>query len=191
MKPLLKVPTEEGFQELPILVNLPVNVFHAGGMMFVPDYKNGDLVYLAPSPFSVSDSIRGQIGKTQKNSDSIESPGFGLENCSVVGGIPNHPFQLLPTLQKDGMLICDTLGNTYALFSTSGIELKSGTAQTEKAVLGETLKGILGELLDALANLTVTCTAPSTTSSIPLNAAIFNSIKAKLNTILSQKVKNN
>ncbi|EMN60808.1 hypothetical protein FH593_04435 [Leptospira interrogans] len=191
VKPLLKVPNENGFEELPILVNLPVNVFHSGGMLIVPDYKRGDIVYLAPSSHSIQNSIRGMIDKTQENSEEIESPRFGLENCSVTFGIPSHPFQLLSTVQKDGLVICDTLGNSYILISSSSIEFKSGMAATEKAVLGETLKGILTEILDALSALTVTCTAPNTPSSTPINASVFNVIKAKLNTILSQKVKNN
>ncbi|EMF82202.1 hypothetical protein LEP1GSC188_3418 [Leptospira weilii serovar Topaz str. LT2116] len=191
VKPLLKVPTEEEFQELPILVKLPVNVFHSGGVLIVPDYKRNDLVYLAPSPYPIRDSIRGQFGKTQNDLSQTEAPSFSLENCSVIGGVPNHPFQLPPTVQKDGLVICDTLGNSYILISSSAIELKSGMTGLEKTVLGETLKGILTEILDALSALTVTCTAPSTLSSTPTNASVFATIKAKLNTILSQKVKNN
>nr|WP_017854380.1 Gp138 family membrane-puncturing spike protein [Leptospira interrogans] len=191
VKPLLKVPTEDGFQELPILVKLPVNVFHSGGVLIVPDYKRNDLVYLAPSPHPIKDSIRSQFGKTQNSLDQTEAPSFSLENCSVIGGVPNHPFQLPPTVQKDGLVICDTLGNSYILISSSLIEFKSGLANTEKAVLGETLEGILTEILDALSALTVPCTAPGTNSLTPVNASVFASIKAKLSTILSQKVKNN
>ncbi|EMN93813.1 Gp138 family membrane-puncturing spike protein [Leptospira interrogans] len=191
VKPLLKVPNENGFEELPILVNLPVNVLYSGGMMIIPDYKRGDIVYLAPSSHSIQNSIRGMIDKTQENSEETESPRFGLENCSVAFGIPGHPVQLLPTVQKDGLVICDTSGNSYVLISSSSIEFKSGMAATEKAVLGETLKGILTEILDALSALTVTCTAPGTPSLEPINRTVFAAIKAKLNTILSQKVKNN
>ncbi|EJP16964.1 hypothetical protein LEP1GSC037_2107 [Leptospira interrogans str. 2006001854] len=191
VKPLLKVPNENGFEELPILVNLPVNVFHSGGMLIVPDYKRGDIVYLAPSSHSIQNSIRGMIDKTQENSEEIESPRFGLENCSVAFGIPTRPFQLPPTIQKDGLTICNSTGNSYINITASDIEFKSGAAQAEKSVLGESLTGILTEILDALTTLTVTCTAPGTPSLTPVNSAVFASIKARISSILSLNIRNN
>ncbi|WP_036068716.1 Gp138 family membrane-puncturing spike protein [Leptospira noguchii] len=191
VKPLLKVPTENGFEELPILVNLPVNVFYSGGMMIVPDYQRGDIVYLAPSPHPIQNSIRGMIDKTQESSEELESPRFGLENCSVAFGIPTRPFQLSQAVQKDGLVICNSTGNCYINITESDIELKSGTVPVEKSVLGESLKGILEEILDAITSLTVPCTAPGSPSGVPTNSAVFTSIKIRLSSILSSNMRNN
>ncbi|EMO80228.1 hypothetical protein LEP1GSC126_3347 [Leptospira kirschneri str. 200801774] len=191
VKPLLKVPTENDFQELPLLVSLPVNVFYSGGLMIVPDYQRGDIVYLAPSPYPVQNSIRGMVEKTQEDLDSLESPRFGLDACSVAFGIPTHPFQLPSTVQKSGITICDATGATYLNIKPSGIEFKSGQASSEKSVLGESLKNILSDILDAITSLTVPCSGPGATSGVPINTAVFLSLKARLSTILSQNIKNN
>jgi len=62
---------------------------------------------------------------------------------------------------------------------------------SEPMVLGNTLvNDILSDLCDALVELTVTCSTPTTPSSPPINLAKFIAIKAKLNTILSQKSNN-
>ncbi len=58
----------------------------------------------------------------------------------------------------------------------------------EKAVYGDPLKNILNDLLTALEVLTVTCTAPGTPSSPPINLAQFTLLKGRLNCILSNKV---
>ncbi|WP_249262317.1 baseplate J/gp47 family protein [Leptospira alexanderi] len=150
VKPLLQIPTEEGFRDLPLLVKLPVNVFYSGGILIIPDYRRGDIVYLAPSPHSIQNSIRGMLDKTQENEDEIAAPRFGLENCSVAFGIPTRPFKLPPTVQKPGLVICNATGNCYINITESDIELKSGMVPVEKSVLGESLKGILEEILDAI-----------------------------------------
>ncbi len=49
---------------------------------------------------------------------------------------------------------------------------------------GEDLKSILNDLIQQIQLLTVTCTAPSTPSSVPINAAAFTGLKARLNTLL-------
>lgn len=67
--------------------------------------------------------------------------------------------------------------------------LEIGTSGLEKAVLGETLKTKLEELIQAITSLTVTCGAPGTPSSPPLNASQFQQIKNTLGDILTNKVK--
>ncbi|EMO26195.1 hypothetical protein LEP1GSC170_1494 [Leptospira interrogans serovar Bataviae str. HAI135] len=191
VKPLLKVPTENDFEELPLLVNLPVNVFYSGGLMVIPDYQRGDIVYLAPSPYPIQNSIRGMIDKTQDSLDSLESPRFGLDNCSVAFGIPTHPFQLPPTVQKSGLTICDATGTSYINIQSSGIEFKSGSTKPEKSVLGDSLKSILSDILDAITSLTVSCSGPGAPSGVPLNKPVFEAIRARLSNILSQNIKIN
>lgn len=73
------------------------------------------------------------------------------------------------------------------VFNSDGKTLYIGLNANEAAILGDTLKRMLDELMDALAALTVgTGTGPST---IPINVAQFQAIKARLSEILSQTVK--
>ena len=76
-------------------------------------------------------------------------------------------------------------------YSPEGIENKSGSATTEPTILGTQLKTTLENLIDTINAITVTCSAPGSPSSIPINAAAFTLIKANLSTILSQLNKNN
>ncbi|GAB4493080.1 MAG: hypothetical protein OHK0045_21900 [Raineya sp.] len=72
------------------------------------------------------------------------------------------------------------------------IELKNIVelnGNNESAVLGDTLSQVLGELIDAISALQVICTTPGNPSGAVVNIAQFQSIKTRLNTILSQKVK--
>jgi len=66
-------------------------------------------------------------------------------------------------------------------------EILHGENATEPAVLGDTLESIIGELLTAIEAITVTTsTGPS---SIPVNVAQFETIRAKLATFKSTKNK--
>jgi len=69
------------------------------------------------------------------------------------------------------------------------VEVISGSASTEKSILGETLLSKLDELITAIQAITVpTGVGPSGT---PINSATFSAIKNDLSSILSQQVKNN
>lgn len=83
-------------------------------------------------------------------------------------------------------LSIDKDGNVF-VSNVSGKIVNVGLDASEAAVLGDTLKGLLDELFDAIATLTVgTGTGPST---IPINVAQFQAIKARLQTFLSRTVK--
>jgi hypothetical protein len=73
--------------------------------------------------------------------------------------------------------------------SDGSIVIKSGSASTEKSVLGETLKSKLEELIDAVKAITVP-TAMGT-SGTPLNSSAFDQIKNSLDDILSEFNENN
>lgn len=59
----------------------------------------------------------------------------------------------------------------------------------EPMVLGNKLVDVLGNLCDAISAITVTCSAPGSASTVPINAAAFAAIKATLNQIKSNKSK--
>jgi len=63
-----------------------------------------------------------------------------------------------------------------------------GTKANKHAAIGEEVKDILSDLLDALAQLTVTCSTPSSPSSIPINSLSFIKIKTKLQKLLSNNI---
>jgi len=56
----------------------------------------------------------------------------------------------------------------------------------EPAVLGETLKGLLESLIDQIVLIKVP--TPTGSSQVPINAAQFQQIRGRLNTVLSQTV---
>lgn len=79
----------------------------------------------------------------------------------------------------DNKFIVDALDNGEILLGNKDV--------TEPVLLGDKWKSLMDDLLDALAQLTVV--SPVGTTSVPVNVASFQAIKAQLQTILSQKVK--
>ena len=67
-----------------------------------------------------------------------------------------------------------TVGNTQYEVDNQGFAIQKG---------GENLKAIISDLITAITTLTVTCTAPTTPSSPPLNVAAFTLIKNRLNNL--------
>lgn len=59
--------------------------------------------------------------------------------------------------------------------TSSGVSIQKGT---------DDLKSLLGDLLAAVKALTVTCAAPGSPSSVPLNIATFISLETRLNNLL-------
>lgn len=99
---------------------------------------------------------------------------------------------------KDGeerITIRSPVGSEVVMTTAGGIQLSQkdgqlvevGRGADKKAVMGEDLKGLLEEILDGLSQLTVTTAVG--TSSPPVNAASFASIKSRLATMLSSSVK--
>lgn len=73
--------------------------------------------------------------------------------------------------------------------SDGDMKFKAGSTELESSVLGESLKSKLEELIDAIVTLTVpTAVGPS---GPPVNSAQFTNIKSQLESILSEKIKNN
>jgi hypothetical protein len=68
-------------------------------------------------------------------------------------------------------------------------QIKLGANGDENAVMGDTLKQTLNDLISQIESLTVVCAAPGIPSSPPVNLIAFSTIKATLDTILSNKVK--
>jgi phage baseplate assembly protein V len=64
-----------------------------------------------------------------------------------------------------------TMQTTVYKISRAGFAVKRGT---------ETLKKIISDTLDQIVALTVTCAAPGSPSTVPVNLPAFNAIKARL-----------
>jgi hypothetical protein len=64
---------------------------------------------------------------------------------------------------------------TLVTITSSGVSIQRGT---------DDLKSLLGDLLAAVKALTVTCAAPGSPSSPPLNLASFVALEARLNNLL-------
>lgn len=143
-----------------------------------------------------------------KHSMSVPNVGEYVEIYFMAGdpvracylGKCNELFQQLPTtfdgkptshvlfespLMKKGIKFDDLTGKMVIDFITAEI----GAGATEAMVLGTALKTQLEALCDGIVALTVTCAAPGSPSSPPINAATFTAIKAQLTTILSLLVK--
>lgn len=87
----------------------------------------------------------------------------------------------------DGAYVEMDKDGNVRVFNKNGKTVYIGLDANEAAVLGNTLKGLLDELTDAILALTVqTSMGPS---SVPINAAQFQAIKARWERILSQTVK--
>ena len=86
-------------------------------------------------------------------------------------------------------IFIDKTGNITVKGTT--ITFTAGATNSQPSILGNTLKTILSSMLDGIVALTVTCTAPSSPSSPPINAAVFTALKNQLSTILSPNIKNN
>lgn len=97
-------------------------------------------------------------------------------------------FIRLRHLDEETLIELDFDGNIF-ITNKSGKKVNIGDgAETanEPAALGNTLKGLIEELIDAINALTVP--TPVGPSGTPTNAAVFSSIKSRLQTILSETI---
>lgn len=69
-----------------------------------------------------------------------------------------------------------TAGQTKAVYAPGGVEISAG---------GQSLGSILQDLLTALQTLTVTCAAPGSPSSPPVNVAAFTALKTRVQALLN------
>jgi phage baseplate assembly protein gpV len=69
-----------------------------------------------------------------------------------------------------------TVGNTTFVATPSGFEISRG---------GESIKTILSDFLNGIAALTVTCAAPGSPSTPPVNLATFTALITRLNNLFT------
>ena len=84
---------------------------------------------------------------------------------------------------KKYKLTSDTLSVTCQNISLSS------ESPSDAPVLFNQLNTLLSNFLTACQNLTVICSSPGSPSSIPVNASVFASLKAQLNTLKSKYIK--
>lgn len=186
--PLLKVYGVDSFIQLPTVDDLFVNVFYSNGVMIIPDYKKGDLVYLAPNIHSISDAAKG-------NATNAKGTRHGLENMMVLGGIPKRPLTLPTGINKSGLVIAHESGTMIAQFDSNAILLKAGNVTPEKAVLGEKTKAFLLKFVNAFKD---NATAATTNAAVGAPCGLAPAIVTKLtelitdaDNLLSDSIKHN
>jgi hypothetical protein len=119
VKPYLNTVSEEGtVSPYPIIPDIPVNYLFAGGYYIRPDYQVGDFVWVTFSTFELGN----QLNKMQTDeSQSI----FSLHNACVAGAIADENFQAPSEFNSEsGLLIGEKTGNSYMVFSKTGMKMK-------------------------------------------------------------------
>lgn len=81
---------------------------------------------------------------------------------------------VLACSQVDKVLV--EVENTRVEVTSAGVKIQRG---------GDDLKSLLGDLLAAIKALTVTCAAPGSPSSVPINIASFISLESRVNALLN------
>ena len=102
---------------------------------------------------------------------------------------------LIPSV--DSWVVVASIGNSeseYVVIATSSLSkvlYLVGTTRLEMTTAGvliernnQTLRAALDALVDAIKLITVTCAAPGAPSTIPINAAAFDAVKAQIAQIL-------
>lgn len=98
-----------------------------------------------------------------------------IESNVLIGSIGNSDIDYFIVSHSEVSSVKIKIDNTLYEVDNQGFLIKKG---------GEDLKKILSDLIQQIQLLTVTCTAPSTPSSVPLNAGAFTLIKTRLQTLL-------
>ena len=96
----------------------------------------------------------------------------------------------LKYIKGQGLSYLDEFDNEINIGEGS-VDIKAATSVnlgegSEPMVLGDKLTGILGDILDAIGQITVTAPTSGGPTTIPINVASFQAIKAQLETVLSQ-----
>lgn len=79
------------------------------------------------------------------------------------------------TIDADAQGVQMAFGNANVAIDTNGIGVQRG---------GENLKSVLNDLLTAITQLTVTCAAPGSPSTPPINLASFTALQTRVNNLL-------
>lgn len=115
--------------------------------------------------------------------DSIEKADLTLKSLSASSDDSwDFDLQQLNIKASDAELKSDSLK-----LKSDNVEI--GNAPTDYAVLYTQLSSFLSTLLTALSTLTVTCTAPGSPSSPPVNLSVFLNLQQQLTTLKSQVLK--
>jgi hypothetical protein len=95
-----------------------------------------------------------------------------IESNVLIGSIGNSDIDYFIVSHSEVSSVKIKIDNTLYEVDNQGFVIKKG---------GEDLKKIMSDLITAITTLTVTCAAPATPSTVPLNAAVFTQIKTRLN----------
>jgi hypothetical protein len=100
---------------------------------------------------------------------------------------------IINTPNNNQSVVIDNINNSITInadkeITVNGTRINSGTNADEPQVLGQQLVGILQDLITAITSMTMfTFGVPGTITSPPINSALFLSIAARLEEILSHQ----
>ena len=143
----------------------------------------------------VTDTVQGLLVYDVRLRAVVDNSDLGLVcfpergSSVLVGRIGNSDSSLVVLAASDLSKVTVKIGASVEVtVDSSKIELKAGDATYNLQGSGhaielgaETLKAILSDLITQLEVLTVTCSAPASPSSPPINLAAFTAIKTRLN----------
>jgi len=116
---------ESGSELIAAIPDVPVQALYAGGYYIRPEYKPGDLVWVA---FATHDTDAALDGNVRPASPKT----FGLENAVVIGGVLPSSFTPPPEFgSESGLLIGEESGNAFMKFGASDITFKLGTLEVK------------------------------------------------------------
>lgn len=130
VQPLMKIKNALDVEiDYPILSDLPVLFFNAGGFYIRPQYQVNDFVYVSFTTFDMSDSLKGYI---RAESEKI----FSIENAVVVCGLAKAVYQAPAEFSNPGLLIGHESGASYIKFAADSITFVFGSEEIKMSALG-------------------------------------------------------
>lgn len=110
------------------LANVPVQFVFGGGVYIRPEYKKGDLVWIAFSRFDMDAPLSGNMADAEREQ-------FNMQNCSVVAGIAPSNFAAPQSFSKSGIIIGK--GENFLNVTDSGFQFVFGASGEKKTTITE------------------------------------------------------
>lgn len=131
VQPLIMQTLPDGsVKDLPLLCNIRCGTIGCGDYVIRPDYKKGDLVWVAFATYDIYTGLKGE------KSDA-EGGLFAWQNASVVCSMPRTGAPLPASMNdKDGLLIAHTSGNAIEQILSDKIVFHFGDEKTTISAAG-------------------------------------------------------
>jgi hypothetical protein len=118
IQPLLeyKISGQTNSVRFAVIGDVPVQFLHAGGFYIRPDYRQGDLVWVAYSTFSIEAGLNNIF-------DDVSTGTFSRESASVVAGIAPEKWTAPELFNKDGLIIGHKDGKVNLQVTEGGVNI--------------------------------------------------------------------